>query len=138
MDILSNPAVVSMKQKALELLKSGPPGPQSGSGEQPGWRFPQAWQAAWKENQDLQREILATGYVLLPQNDGTLEFTAPSDQDSPWAQNKFNLAAKARSQACSQVVQAIRRDHPALSFEEAWRIAAAENKQLFTPSAVLR
>jgi len=45
-----------------------------------------------------------------------------------------SLAGKARSQACSQAVQAVRRDHPGLSFEEAWQIAASENKKLFTPS----
>ena len=89
-----------------------------------------------KENQDLQREILATGYTLLPQNDKSIEYVAPSSQDSPWAENKFSILSKARSQACSQAVQAVRRDHPALSFEEAWQIAASENKQLFTPSEV--
>jgi hypothetical protein len=111
MDILSNPAVVSMKQKALELLKSGPPGLNRALVSNRGWRFPQAWQAAWKENQDLQREILATGYTLLPQNDKSIEYVAPSSQDSPWAENKFNLVSKARSQACNQVVKAIQAAH---------------------------
>lgn len=88
-EVLNHRAVQSMKAKALALLKSGPPGPQAGEGEQPGWRFPQAWHAAWIANQDLQREILALGGVLLPQNDKTLEYVPASTQDSPWVQNKF-------------------------------------------------
>lgn len=92
-------------------------------------RFPQAWQ----QNQDLQNEILATGYVLLPQNDKSLEYVAPSDQDSPWAENKFSILSKARSQACNQVVQAVQANHPNLSFDEAWQIAATENRALFQP-----
>lgn len=48
--------------------------------------------AAWKANQSLQDQITQTAYVLLPQNDGSLEYIAPTDQESPYAKN--NLLSK--------------------------------------------
>jgi hypothetical protein len=133
-EVLNHPTVQSMKAKALAALKSGPPGPQAGQGEMPGWRFPQAWHAAWQQNQDLQNEILALGGTLVPQNDKTLEYVPQSDQDSPWAENKFSILSKARAKACDQVVKAVQAAHPAMSYDQAWQIAQAQNKQLFTPS----
>ncbi len=130
-EVLNHPAVKSMKAKALAALKSGPPGPQAGEGEQPGWRFPQAWTLSWKQNQDLQREILSLGGTLIPQNDKTLEYVPQSTQDSPWVQNKLNLAAKSRALACDQTVKAIQAAHPSMSYAECWQIAKAQHAELF-------
>ena len=54
-----------MKAKALAALKQLDRRPQAGEGEQPGWRFPEAWTLSWKQNQDLQREILSLGGTLI-------------------------------------------------------------------------
>jgi hypothetical protein len=133
--ILTHPAVKSLKQKALALLASGPPGPQAGEGEQDGWRFPQAWNLAWKQNPDLQNQVMATGYVLLPQVDKTIEYVAPG-ADTSWyggapnsVSGEFRQTIKRQNDELMQVVQARQRASGS-SFDECWREVLAERPDL--------
>ena len=79
----------------------------------PGLSYAEAWMIAKGENPEL--------------------FQGEKEQ-VPAAKAGNELASRARALGCAQVVQAVQASHPGLSFDECWRIAAVQNKQLFEGS----
>lgn len=79
----------------------------------PGLSFAEAWDIAKVENPELFQS---------------------EDQKAPNPAKAANdRMSKARAYECSQTVEAVRRANPRLSFDEAWRIAEAEHRELFQP-----
>jgi hypothetical protein len=149
-EILRDPAVLELQRLSRDLQQH--PERLNAPGT-PGLTFPEAYHSTWKSarGQELQKQLRSRwgDISLIPLPDGSVAVSAagsggsgqPWGGTSPAGQGQLNvphsqtdqseIAAKARSEGCKAAVRQVMAAHPAMSFEEAWKVAAAQSPSLF-------